>query len=87
MPLCDPVNMTLPPGRLRPAGIIKRGNNGDVSCSTFCTSTRYPGGAYPSCEAAFDTAAQRYIGCNRVRGYNIREVTCYCQGPAISPSG
>ena len=62
---------------------VKNGNNGAVSCDTFCKGKwggfQCPGG----CTSALDTATGKVAGCKDVRGVGTKQVTCCCsQCPA-----
>ena len=62
---------------------VKNGNNGAVSCDTFCKGNwggfQCPGG----CTSALDTATGKVAGCKDARGVGTKQVTCCCsQCPA-----
>ena len=58
-------------------GILKSGNNGWVSCSTYCAGPQW-GVPYDSCTAAWDDKGQRAMDCNTARGVDSPGVACYC---------
>ena len=63
------------------AGFAKNGNNGAVSCSTYCKGN-WAGCSGGSCVAAVDnsTRPSSSIGCDTVRGAKTAQVTCFCTG-------
>ena len=58
---------------------FKHGNNGSVSCETYCKG-QWKGGPRGSCVRAHDDRGKRDIGCAVVRGVGTPGVTCEC-GP------
>ena len=72
--------MTVPALGAARAATIKNGNNGALACDEYCkgnwTGLACPGG----CSSAFDTAANKAISCDTVRGVGEKQVTCYCGG-------
>lgn len=62
----------------------KNGNNGTVSCYTFCgavngTKARW-GSRYGYCKKAVDEYREYTVSCSRVPGLlpNSKQLTCYC---------
>ncbi len=56
--------------------IIKRGNNGTVSCHAYCSGD-WSGGSRGLCRRAHDTATGKNIDCFTIRGKGA-EVQCEC---------
>lgn len=48
-----------------------------MSCDTYCKQS-YAGYKCGSCNGAVDTATGQQTTCSAVRGYNVKEHTCYC---------
>lgn len=71
-----------PESFLVPKNTIKHGNNGTVSCQTFCTG-QWGGGPKGNCVRAHDKKTNKNIGCNVVRGIAGADVTCEC-GPKLA---
>jgi len=62
---------------------IKHGNNGTVSCDTFCQGSRW-GGGIGTCVAAWDTKADANVSCQDTAGPFLKgpnELTCTCRRP------
>jgi hypothetical protein len=55
----------------------KHGNNGSVSCHTFCRGD-WGQRRFQSCSSAVDTVTGKSIPCGLTRGFNVKEVTCEC---------
>lgn len=56
--------------------MIKRGNNGTVSCHTYCSGD-WQGGSRGLCRRAHDTGTGKTINCFAIRGKGA-EVQCVC---------
>ena len=64
----------------------KPGNNGAVSCDTYCKGN-WAGYACTGCTAALDTKTNKAISCGTVRGVAAQAVSCCCSGcPAPLPA-
>ena len=59
------------------AAVRKVGNNGAVSCDTYCKGA-WTGVRYGTCAAGVDAKTGQDIGCSKARGPNGYEQTCYC---------
>jgi hypothetical protein len=57
----------------------KRGNNGTVSCDTYCEGATW--GETGPCVEAVDLASQRRMACEDVRGLQPQGVACTCARP------
>jgi hypothetical protein len=57
--------------------VMKQGNNGSVSCQTFCTGA-WSGGPKGNCVKAYDTKGKHFIDCGAVRGVDGAGVVCEC---------
>lgn len=65
------------------ANVIKGGNNGTVSCNTFCTGD-WSGGKKGYCVKATDVNSKKNIGCNDVPGFG-HNLRCECE-PKLRPA-
>lgn len=59
----------------------KAGNNGTVSCSTYCNGANWGGGTGP-CAAAYRGDNNQPLDCNTVQGFSPQGTTCFCHGQA-----
>ncbi len=66
-----------------PATFVKGGNNGTVSCKTYCESPHW-GDQVGTCVSAFNTSADSSVDCNDVPGFiKGGPLTCTCNNNAI----
>ena len=74
-PTCSTASCMLCPG------VLKSGNNGWVSCSTYCQGSQW-GFPYATCVGAYDSAANQPVpyDCNKSRQIMTQDLTCYCMG-------
>ncbi|KAF8058327.1 lpxC [Scenedesmus sp. PABB004] len=68
----------------RCTGTQKHGNNGAVSCTTFCQGAQW-GQAYARCVSAYDTAARKGVSCDTAVGVTSSELTCFCKDAISDP--
>ena len=70
-------------GSITATGTVKKGNDGSVSCNTYCRGLQW-GPKYNTCVSAWDTRYLKPLKCDAVRGvpsyFGNIEVTCYCDG-------
>src|SRR3984957_16059254 len=71
----DPESESSGASALVETNFIKDGNNGTVSCDTYCAGAQWPGGV-GTCQRAVDYA----VSCDQATGFltNGSELTCQC---------
>jgi len=63
-------------GLVANAPVLKQGNNGTVSCQTYCQGTYNNTASYPNCVIGFDNNSKQYIPCSKASAGN--NWACYC---------